>query len=69
MGMSSILGRKRKLFTKAQKQILMERFQANKYLLKRERRELAMSLNIEEKRIDIWYFNMHRKKAAFGAPS
>ena len=46
----------------------MERFQANQYLTKGEKRELAMSMNIEEKRIATWFDNMLQKKAAVGMP-
>ena len=69
MKMFPILGRRKQFFTEAQKQIMMERFQANQYLTRREKRELAKSMNMEEKRIAIWYSNMRRKKAAVGMPS
>ena len=62
--MSPILGHKNQYFNETQKQILMERFHANEYLTKGERRELAMLLNTKEKRIAIWYANMRKRKVA-----
>ena len=44
----------------------MERFQANQYLTKKEKRELAMSLSLTEQRIAHWYTKMRYKKAAEG---
>ena len=44
----------------------METFENKKYLTRNERYELAMSLNIEEGRIQKWYSNMRVKKAAEG---
>ena len=58
------LDRSRRLLTKAQKQILLERFQANEYLTNTAKRELAMSLNLTEKQIAKWYYNERRRKAA-----
>ena len=55
MKMSPILDPR--FLTKTQRQILMERFQAKKNLTKGERRELAMSLNVDEEKIHRWYFN------------
>ena len=45
----------------------MERFQANKYLTKRGKCELAKSLNLTEKRITNWYNNMRQMKVAAAA--
>ena len=38
-------------------------------MTKRERHDLAMSLTIEEKRVEIWYFNMRSRNAAVGMQS
>ena len=69
MEMSPILGPRKKFSTGAQIQILKERLQAKKYLTKRDTHELAMSLNVEEKTIDNWFYYMRRKKAAVGMSS
>ena len=48
--MSPILGRERIIFPQTQNKILMERFQANKFPTKEEKRKLAMSFNTTEKK-------------------
>ena len=65
-GILPILGFKRKTLTKGQKRILMEQFQAKRYLSKQESRKLAMLLNMKESTIANWYRMMRRKKAAEG---
>ena len=69
MEMSPILDRKKRRFTENQKKILMQRFQANKYPTREERRELAMSLNMREKQIANWYIHMRHQKATEGMSS
>ena len=59
--MFPILGHKKQCFNETQEQILMEMFQANEYLTKRKKHELAMLLNTEEERIAIWYAKMRLK--------
>ena len=48
--------------TEYQSQILMERFQANPYLRKEEKCQLAESLNITKEKIKVW-FDYRRSKA------
>ena len=55
--------------TETQKTTLMERFQANEYLTKEEKHELAMSLNITEGKIANWYTRRRRKNVAEGVLS
>ena len=57
------LGRKVQRLTKTQKNILMERFQANEYPTTQEKCELAVSLNVEEKTIINRYTTMRHQKA------
>ena len=66
MEKSPILGFKRKSLTEAQKKILMEQFEAKKYLTKEEKSKLAMLLNMKESTITNWYWHMREKKAAKG---
>ena len=66
MEMSPILGLKKKISTEAQKKILMEQFEAKKYLTKQEKSELAMLMNLNESTITNWYCHMRQKKAAEG---
>ena len=42
----------------------MERFQANEYLTKEVKHELAMALSMKEISIANWYSKMRQKKAA-----
>ena len=53
--MSPILGKARKYITPYQTQILVRRYEANRYLEREERHELAQSLNISEERIKDWF--------------
>ena len=61
--MFQILGYKKQDLTKTQKQTLMENFQANEYPTRKERCELAMSLNIKEEKVTGWFQYMRRKAA------
>ena len=66
MEMFLILAHIKGYLNETQIQILMERFHANKYLTNRERHELAMLLNMKEKRIANWYASMRQRKVAKG---
>ena len=66
MEMSPILGYKKKCLTEAQKKILMEQFEAKKYLTKQERSKVAMLLSMKESTVTNWYGRMREKKAAEG---
>ena len=61
-----ILGHKRRHLTKSQKRILMKTFQASKYLTRKEKHELAMSMNLKKRSIENWYCRTRRNKAAEG---
>ena len=50
--------------TKAQTQILMERFKAKEHLRKEEKFQLAKSLNFTIQKVDKWFNYMRRKKVA-----
>ena len=52
--------------TPTQTQILMEMFEANAYPEKEQQDNLAMLLNITKTRIECWFKNMRKKKAAEG---
>ena len=48
--------------TPTQTKTLMEKFQSNPYLSRKEIRHLALSLNITKKRIENWFnYRRHRK--------
>ena len=49
-------------FTKPQRKVLMESFQANKYPTEEEKCKLAMSLNVTKNRIIKWYKHMRYTK-------
>ena len=55
-----------KRVTDCQRKILMERFQANAYLTKEEKRQLAITLNMRERTVHNWFRNMRRVKAKEG---
>ena len=55
---------KKKCLTNAQRKTLIQRLQANEYLTKGLKRELAMEFNISERSVAHWYSKIHRKKEA-----
>ena len=60
--MSLKLGRTRKLMTPYQEQILMKKFQEEAHLDKEGKNQLAMSLNISQKKCADWFLHMRRKE-------
>ena len=48
--------------TKDQTQTLMKTFQGKPYLDKKEKCQLAKSLNVSEKRIQVWYYNRRKER-------
>ena len=62
----TILDFKRKGLTESQRKILMEQFQAKKYLTTQENRKLALLLNLKEGRVARWYSYKRHELAAKG---
>ena len=52
--------------TEYQSQILIERFQANPYVDKEERRQLVKLLNISEGKVMTWFLNRRKRAKASG---
>ena len=52
---TSNLGKKRKVVTPYQKQVLVKRFQAKPYLERGEKHQLAESLNMSDESIVSWF--------------
>ena len=69
VGMSPLLGIKKQILSKTQKDTLMEKLQANLYPGKEEVRQLAMSFNIGERTIANKLSKLRQKKVSEGTPS
>ena len=54
-GIISTLGKRLKLLTPDQKQVLLKRLEAKPYLEPGEKHQLAESLNMSDKRITSWF--------------
>ena len=65
-GLSPTLGMNRMRMTETQKQVIMERLNDKDYLTRKEKCQLANSLNIPRRKIEIWLHNMRSKKRAKG---
>ena len=64
--MTSNLGKKRKVWTPDQKQVLMKRFQAKPYLEPGEKYQLAESLNTSDESIVNWFYVTRCKRRQKG---
>ena len=65
----SILGQKYEWLTPHQRETLEKRFQADPYVERGEKPQLAMSLNISEAKISVWFVrrrNKEREKGLLG---
>ena len=64
--MSPTLGKAIKYMTPDQTQILVRRYEANPYLEREERHQLAQLLNVSEERIKRWFKDRRRKETKSG---